>query len=97
MNDAARRKRIKAGFVVVHRQAQLLEIVATLRASGRFARLLHSRKEQRHQDRNNGNDDEQLDESKTPATYPALHDVPPNAIFSSPSFYRLLTTTQSSP
>ena len=51
--------------VVVEGQADLLVVVATLRASRGFAGLLDGGEEQGHEDRDNGDHDEQLNERET--------------------------------
>jgi hypothetical protein len=54
---------VLAGIVVVvHGQADLLEVVLTLQTAGGLAHLLHGGQEQAQQDGDDGNDDEQLDE-----------------------------------
>ena len=45
-------------------QPQLLEIVLALYPSSGFASLLDSREQQRHQNRNNGNNDQQFNQGK---------------------------------
>ena len=54
-------------MVVVHRQANLLQIVFALRAPGRFTCLLNGWQQQGNQDRNDGNDHQQLNQCKTKA------------------------------
>jgi ABC-type ATPase involved in cell division len=44
--------------IVVQRQPQLLEMVATLRPTRCFPRLLHGGEQQRHKDANDGDHDE---------------------------------------
>ncbi len=51
--------------VVVLRQCDLLEVVATLNPPGRFARRLHGWQQERDQDRDDRDHDQQLDERKT--------------------------------
>ena len=51
--------------VVMHAQADLLQIVRALRAPGRFAGRLHGRQQQRHQHADDGDHHQQLDERKT--------------------------------
>ena len=46
-------------------EAQLLEVVAALQASGRFARRLHGRQQERDQDADDRDDDQEFDERKT--------------------------------
>ena len=43
---------------IVNRDADLLEMVRALQSPRRFTRRLHGRQEQRHQDPNDGNDDQ---------------------------------------
>jgi len=45
--------------------ADLFEIVITLRSPSGFPRLLHGWQEQRHQDSDDGNDHQQFDQSKS--------------------------------
>lgn len=54
-------------LVILQRQADLFEIIAALRAPGRFSNPLDGWKQQRDQDGNDGNDDKQLDERETAA------------------------------
>jgi hypothetical protein len=57
-------------LVVVQGQAQLLQVVLTPRAPGRFARRLHRGQEQRYQDADDGNDHKKFDQGKTaPKTF----------------------------
>jgi hypothetical protein len=49
----------------VHRQANLLEIVRTLRFPSRLASLLNGRQHDGHQQANHGRDDQDFDERKT--------------------------------
>ena len=51
--------------VIVHGDAELLEVVDALGAAGRFAGRLNRRQQQRHQDANNGDHHQELDEGKT--------------------------------
>src|SRR5205814_2958133 len=50
---------------VVHRQADLLEVVAALRASGRLADFLHSGYQEPDEDGNDGDHHQQFDEGET--------------------------------
>ena len=49
-------------MVIVHRQADLLEMIATLGPTGRFTGLLYRRQQQGDQDRNDGDHYQQLDQ-----------------------------------
>ena len=49
-----------AAFEVVDRQANLFQVVGTLRPPGRFPRRLHRGQQQGHQDADNGYHDQQL-------------------------------------
>ena len=60
----ARREAIVDAVVVVDRQADLLEVVLALGASGRFARRLHGRQQQSDQHADDGDDHQQFDERK---------------------------------
>ena len=60
-----RRQLLVRVVVVVHPQANLLEIVGALAPSGRFACRLHRRQQQRDQDPNDRNDHQELDQGKT--------------------------------
>ena len=55
--------------VVVQCQADLLQVVRALHASGRFADLLHGGKQQADQDRDDGDDHEQFDEREARAVW----------------------------
>ena len=59
-HDAARRKDASRLGVVVQRQADLLQVVAALRPSGRLAGRLHGREQQRDQDADDRNDDQEF-------------------------------------
>ena len=52
-------------LVVVHRQADLLEVIGALNAAARLARRLHGRQEQGDQDRDDGDDHQQLDQCES--------------------------------
>ncbi len=54
--------------IVVEGQAQLLEVVLALGSPGGLAGLLHSGKQQRNQNGNNGNDNQQFNQRKAPTT-----------------------------
>jgi len=49
----------------VHRQSQLLEVIAALHTACRLARGLHGRQQKRHKNSNNGNDYQQFHERET--------------------------------
>ena len=51
-------------MVVVQRQAELLEVVRTLRPPGRLAGLLYGRHEERREHRDDGDHHQQLDQRK---------------------------------
>jgi cyclophilin family peptidyl-prolyl cis-trans isomerase len=51
-------------MVIVHRQSNLLQVVLALSSSGRFTRLLNSRKQESDQHCDNRNDDQQFNERK---------------------------------
>jgi hypothetical protein len=57
-------------------QSVLLQIVLAGAASSRFASLLHSRQKQGNQHRDDRDDDEQLDQSKSQPTSALEHDLP---------------------
>lgn len=59
------RERSKDIMIVVEGEPELLEVIAALSATGRLTGLLDRREEQGDQDRNNGDDDQQLDQSET--------------------------------
>ena len=52
-------------MMIVHRKAELLDVVLALRAAGSFSRLLNGWEQERDKDANNGDDDEELDERKS--------------------------------
>ncbi len=52
------------GMITVHRNADLLEIVAALHATSGLAGRLHGRQKERHQDADDGNDDQKFDEGE---------------------------------
>src|SRR5260370_13126584 len=56
------REGAQAGVVIVHGQADLLEVVGALNLIGSLADFLHCRQEQGNQGADNGNDHQQLDE-----------------------------------
>src|SRR5262249_52166223 len=56
--------------VVVHGQPELLEVVHALAAGGRLAHPLHGRQQQADQYRDDGDDDEQLDQGERGTTAP---------------------------
>ena len=58
-----RQVRVRRGVVVVG-QRDLLQVVAALHAGGRLANLLHGRQQQADQDRDDGDDHQQLDQRK---------------------------------
>jgi hypothetical protein len=68
--DADRRQRFAHVVIVLHGQADLLEVVGALGTPGRFAGGLHGRQEQRDQDADNRNHDQQLDQRKRRSTVP---------------------------
>ena len=49
---------------LVDRDALLLQVVDALRAAGRFARGLHRRQQQRHQNADDGDHHQQLDQGE---------------------------------
>jgi hypothetical protein len=64
-SHAARGERLVGIDEVVDGHPELLEVVHALIPPGRFPRLLHRRQQQRHEDGNNGDDNEQLDQRET--------------------------------
>jgi hypothetical protein len=54
----------KSGVVVVNRQADLLKVIAAAHPSSRFACGLNGWQKQANQDTNDGDDNQQLDQSK---------------------------------
>ena len=50
--------------VIEPRECDLLEVIATLRAPCRLTRRLHCRKQERHENSDDRNDDEQFDQSE---------------------------------
>ena len=60
----AGRQLAEGRLVVVHGHADLVQIIPARRFSRRFARGLNGRQQQRHQDPDDGDDDEQLDKRK---------------------------------
>src|SRR5262249_17948355 len=72
-------KRPQSVVVVVDGQAQLLEVVLTADAVGRFAYLLHRREQQPDQEANDSDDHQQLDqrESTGRTTVSAVHALSP--------------------
>jgi hypothetical protein len=66
-----------SAVVVLKCQPNLPEVVLTRSTAGRFAGHLHGRKQQRHEDPNNGNDHEKFDESKAArGSTTRIHDLP---------------------
>jgi len=63
--ESADRKRAKRLVVLVQRQCDLFEIVLALRPPSRLARVLHSRQQERNENRNNGDHDKQFDERES--------------------------------
>jgi hypothetical protein len=61
------RERPKRVVIVLHSQAELLQVVLALRLPSRFAGGLHGGNQQRDQDADDGDDDEQLDQRKARA------------------------------
>src|SRR5260370_82449 len=55
-------------MITVAAKGQLLEVVAAPRPVGRFAHLLDGRQQESDQHRDDGNDDQQLDERERPPT-----------------------------
>ena len=53
------------GRIVLQRQTELLQVIATARAARRFARRLNRRKQHRNEDADNGNHYQQFDQGKT--------------------------------
>ena len=72
------RKPIPGVVVVVHRQANLLEIVGARHAAGSFPRRLHRRQQQPHKDADDGNHDEQFYERE--ARLLCSHGFPPHSL-----------------
>ena len=62
------RQHAERGIVIVNGQAELLEVVFATAAAGCFPRLLDRREEQGNQNRNDGDDDEQFNQGKSPRT-----------------------------
>src|SRR5262249_55085755 len=62
---AAGRQRLIRVVVVVHGQAELLEVVLALDAGGGLAHLLHRRQQEPDQDGNDGDYHQQLDEGES--------------------------------
>jgi hypothetical protein len=54
--------------VIVHGQADLLQIVDALDAPRGFTRRLNGRQQKRDQNRNDGDDDQELDQSEAGST-----------------------------
>ena len=54
----------QAAFVVVQREPDLFEVILALGSSGGFPGLLHGGQQECNQHRNDGNDNEQLNECK---------------------------------
>ena len=68
--DPTRRKRAMGCQVVLCGQPNLLHVVEAFRAAGSLARLLHGRHQQGDQQRNNGDDHQQLNQREsTPHTH----------------------------
>jgi hypothetical protein len=61
---SARGKTAQRGRITVKRQTQLLEIVLALHPSSRFPRALNGWQKQPHENADNGDDHQQLDQSK---------------------------------
>jgi hypothetical protein len=57
-------KSLVCGDVVLDAEADLTQMILTLRAAGGLARRLNRWQQQGNEDANNGNHDEQFDESK---------------------------------
>ncbi len=70
-------------FVIVKRQADLLEIVTALHPSSRFARRLHSGQQQADQDANDGHDHQQSTSVNPERTIPAILVTRPIAVWRS--------------
>jgi hypothetical protein len=62
--------RLGRRFVIHERQADLLEVIAALHASRRFASRLHGREQQSDQNTNDGDNNQQFDESKAARLFP---------------------------
>ena len=60
-------------MIVVHRQADLLQVVDALHPAGRLAGRLHGRQQQGDQDGDDGDHHQQLDQGKT-TTRDVSHD-----------------------
>ena len=68
-------KRSKDIVIVMHRDAQLLEVVFTLCPAGRFSCLLDCWQKQGNQDCDNGNHDQQLDQCESaPGEFQVWHE-----------------------
>jgi len=86
--DVARPSRGKlaaAAFEVVDRQANLFQVVGTLRPPGRFPRRLHRGQQQGHQDADNGYHDQQLYQIKPDRFLDSIL-VPPHRLEYAPDF-----------
>src|SRR5690606_36146721 len=64
LTDAAGREGAVGVVIVVHRDAQLLEIVSALRSAGRLTGLLHRREQKGDQHRDNRDHDQQFNQRK---------------------------------
>lgn len=60
-------------MIVMHGQHHLFQVIPARHPPRRFASGLDSRQEQRHQDANDGNDDEQLDEGESSGSWRMFH------------------------
>jgi hypothetical protein len=65
IGHAHRWQREPSVVVVVHGDADLLQVIAALSAAGGFARSLNRRQEQRHQNANDGDDYQKLDQGES--------------------------------
>ena len=63
--DVSGREEVVDAVIVVHRQADLLQVIQALRAPGRLARRLHGRQEQGDQHADDGDHDQQFDQRET--------------------------------
>ena len=67
--DPAGREAADGVVVVVHGQADLLQVVDALRPAGGLPRRLDRREQEGDQDRDDGDDDEQLDQREPAMAY----------------------------
>src|SRR5947208_923130 len=77
-------------MMLLQGQADLLEVVLTLRSHSRGAHLLHSGQDQSHQQRNDPNSEEKFQQREAPVTAELTHRLTPSPVTPTP---RMLSGT----